>query len=205
MTDESSGLSQTCSLPTQHTAQVAIGTLILFIALTLVVLMTATVLFDTAGVLSGEVSQTSDDTSSQLSDQVEVVAVTGEDIVDNEVQQVDVVVTISPSGDAVDLRNVTAQWSGPGLGTTLVHEDSANAGQATFSTVEYTDVDSTFPVLTDTDDRYGLRFEPGVVFGETGLQEGQRVDLTLVMPAGGTRAVRIVVPQSLAGNSSVEL
>jgi flagellin FlaB len=184
---------------------VAIGTLILFIALTLVVLMTATVLFDTAGILSGEAAQTGEDTSNQLSDQVEIVAITGENITDNELKQVDVVVTITPSGDAVDLRNLTVQWVGPPVGTTLVHEDNANPGQETFSTVEYTDVDGTFPVLTDTDDRYGLRFEPGVVFGETGLQEGERVELTLVMPAGGTRAVRIAVPQSLAGESSVEL
>jgi len=190
---------------TQRTAQVAIGTLILFIALTLVVLMTATVLFDTAGILSGEAAQTGEDTSSQLSDQVEVIAITGENITDDEIKQVDVVVTISPSGDAVDLRNVTAQWTGPRVGTTLVHEANANPGQETFSTVTYTDVDGTFPVLTNTDDRYGLRFEPGVAFGETGLQEGERVALTLVMPAGGTKTVRITAPQSLAGESSVEL
>jgi flagellin FlaB len=189
----------------QRTAQVAIGTLILFIALTLVVLMTATVLFDTAGILSGEAAQTGEDTSSQLSDQVEIIAITGENISNGEIKQVDVVVTISPSGDAVDLRNVTAQWTGPRVGTTLVHEDNANPGQETFSTVAYTDVDGTFPVLTNTDDRYGLRFEPGVAFGETGLQEGERIDLTLVMPAGGTKAVRIAAPQSLAGESSVEL
>lgn len=189
----------------QQTAQVGIGTLILFIALTLVVLMTATVLFDTAGVLRGEASQTGEDTSNKLSDQVQIIAVTGENITDNEIKQVDVVVTISPSGDAIDLRNVTAQWSGPPSGTTLVHEADASAGQDTFSTVEYTDVDGTFPVLTDSDDRYGIRFEPGVVFGETGLKEGDRVRLTLVMPAGGTKAVRIAVPQSLAGKSSVEL
>jgi flagellin FlaB len=190
---------------TQRTGQVAIGTLILFIALTLVVLMTATVLLDTAGILSGEAAQTGEDTSNQLSDQVQVVAITGENITDREIKQIDVVVTISPSGDAVDLRNVTAQWVGPRVGATLVHEDTANPGQETFSTVEYTDVGGTFPVLTNTDDRYGLRFEPGVVFGGTGLQEGERVELTLVMPAGGTRAVRIAAPQSLAGESSVEL
>lgn len=196
----------TATPPTaQRNGQVGIGTLILFIALALVALMTATVLFDTAGLLSGEAAQTGEDTSNQLSDQVDIIAITGENITDNEIKQVDVVVTISPSGNAVDLRNVTAQWVGPRVGTTLVHEDNANLAQETFSTVEYTDVDGTFPVLTNTDDRYGLRFEPGVVFGETGLQEGERVELTLIMSAGGTRSVRIAAPQSLAGKSSVEL
>jgi flagellin FlaB len=185
--------------------QVAVGTLVLFIALTLVAVATTAVLFDTAGLLQSQADDTGDETADQLIDRVDVVATTGENITDREINQVDIVVANSPGGSAVDLRNVTVQWLGPGTGTTLVHEDTATGSQATFSTVSYTDVGGTFPVLTSTEDRYALRFEPGVVFGDSGLGEGDRVELTVVTPAGATLPLRISVPQSLAGTESVEL
>jgi len=185
--------------------QVAVGTLVIFIALTLIAVATTAVLFDTAGLLQSQATDTGEETSDQVTDRLDVVAVTGENITNGEIKQVDVVVTNSPGGSPVDLRNVTVQWVGPGVGTTLVHGDAALAGQDTFSTVSYTDVDGTFPVLSSTEDRYALRFEPGIVFGESGLAKGDRVDLTLVTPAGATLPVRIAVPQSLAGKDSVEL
>jgi len=185
--------------------QVAVGTLVIFIALTLIAVATAAVLFDTAGLLQSQAEDTGDGASNQLTDRVDVVAITGENITGGEIHRVDVVVTNSPGGSAVDLRNVTVQWLGPDAGTTLVHEASASAGQDTFSTVSYTDVDGTFPVLTSAEDRYALRFEPGVVFGESGLGEGERVELTLVTPAGATLPLRIAAPQSLTGTDSVEL
>jgi flagellin-like protein len=188
-----------------RSGQVAVGTLVIFIALTLVAVVTAAVLFDTTGLLESRASDTGDETSDQLSDRLDVVATTGANITDREVNQVEVVVADSPGGSSLDLRNVTVQWLGPEVGTTLVHEGNAAAGQDTFSTVSYTDPDGTFPVLTSTEDRYALRFEPGVVFGDAGLAEGDRVDLTLVTPAGTTLPLRISIPQSLAGKDSVEL
>lgn len=192
--------------PTRGTSgQVAVGTLVIFIALTLVTVATAAVLFDTAGILQSQASDTGDDTSSRLSDRLDVVATTGANITDREIKEVEVVLADSPEGSSVDLRNVTVQWLGPDVGTTLVHEDNAAAGQDTFSTVSYADPDGTFPLLTSTEDRYALRFEPGVVFSDSGLTESDSVDLTLVTPSGATLPIRISVPQSLAGKDSVEL
>jgi flagellin FlaB len=185
--------------------QVGIGTLVVFIAMVLVAVVTATVLFDTAGLLESQASDTGEETSDRLANRVDVVTTTGENITGGEISRVEVVVANSPGDSAVDLRNVTVQWLGPEVGTTLVHTDDAAAGQDTFSTVSYTDVDDTFPVLTSTEDRYALRFEPGVVFGTSGLTEGDRVDLTLVTPTGATLPLRITVPGSLAGKDSVEL
>lgn len=185
--------------------QVAIGTLVIFIALMLVAVVTTTVLFDTAGFLESEAEETGEGASSQLTDRLDVVAATGANITDLEIHQVEIVVTNSASGDAIDLRNVTVQWLGPDAGVTLVHEDNALAGQGTFSTRNYTDADGTFPVLTSAEDRYALQFQPGVVFGDSGLGEGERVELTLVTPSGATFPLRITAPQSIAGKASVEL
>jgi flagellin FlaB len=185
--------------------QVAIGTLVIFIALTLVAVATTAVLFDTAGILESEAEDTSDGASDQLTDRLDIVAVTGSDIQDLQIRQIEIVVTQSPDSNSVDLRNVTVQWLGPETGTALVHEDTALAGQDTFSTVNYTDTDGTFPVLTSTEDRYALQFKPGVEFGNSGLGEGERVELTLVTPAGATLPLRITAPQSLGGRDSVEL
>lgn len=186
-------------------AQVAIGTLVIFIALMLVAVVTTAVLFDTAGILESEAEDTSEGASDQLTDRLDIVAVTGSDITDLQIRQIEIVVTKSTDGSPVDLRNVTVQWLGPETGTTLVHEDTALAGQDTFSTVNYTDTDGTFPVLTSTEDRYALQFQPGVEFGDSGLGEGERVELTLVTPAGATLPLRITAPQSLDGRDSVEL
>lgn len=175
----------------------------------LVAAITAGVLLETAGIFETKTEQTGSETSEQISDRLEVVAVTGNNITSTqpyEIHRVKVIVTMTEGSGAIDLRNVTVQWRGPDGAFSLVHtETRGGATTDKFSTEKFSDVDGTFPVLTSTQDRYAIVFEPGVEFGSSGVGEGESVEVTVIAPAGSTRLVSFSVPDNLANTNSVEL
>ncbi len=204
-----SGLSSQSTSPDR--AQVGIGTLIVFIAMVLIASVTAGVLFNVAGLLESETEQTSEGVNEQISEQLSVVAVTGDKIADRgdgtrEIQRVTVIVTTSTAGNPIDLRNLTAQWIGPEGSFNLLHNETADdPSQGTFNTTVFRDPDGTFPVLTDEEDRYGLRFQPGTEFGSQGLGEAESVEVSIQTRAGTGAEIRISAPPSLTGRDAVEL
>lgn len=190
--------------------QVGIGTLVVFIAMILIATVTVAVLFDVVGGLQSQTSSTSDASSTQLLDRVEPVAITGDNIVDGEeeleIQRVEVIVTKSNSGGSVDLRNVTAQWNSQAGTVNLLNEEVTNdPDQATFGTRTLDDPVGTFPVLTDTSQRFAVVFEPGEAFGDRGLTSGERVNIQLIAAGGGSVTIRFTVPELREGTDSVTL
>lgn len=189
--------------------QIAIGTLIIFIAMLLVAAITAGVLLNVAGILESETERTGEETSTQLSERLDVVAVTGDNITENEagsleIQRVTVIVTTPSNADDVDLTALTAEWLGSDGAYFLVSENAGEPEDATFSTRVFSDPDNTFPLLTSGEDRYGLVFEP-TEFASGGLSPGESVRLSLVTGSGSTKEIRLTVPPSLVGQDSVEL
>lgn len=205
--DQSPG-AQANSIQSDRRAASTIGTLVIFIAMLLIAATTAAVFFDLVGILGSETEQTGEATASELADRVEVVAITGNNITetngDREVNRVEVVLRGARGSDPIDLRNVSVQWIGD-RGYVLHEASVAGPTDDQFRLVEYTDVDGSFPVLTDENDRFALQFEPGVEFGDRGLQEEASVDLMIMSPSGSTLDVSFTVPRSLAGQQSVEL
>lgn len=187
-------------------ANYAVSTLIIFIAAVLVATITAGVLMNTFGILEGQTEQTGDEAASELSDRLEVVTTTCNDIVEvndeREVQRVEVIVESASGSDPIDLRNVTVQWVA-GEGYVLHHEGGAGPDDDSFSLVNYADPDGNFPILTHDDDRYAFVFEPGVEFGDVGLQAGDSVALTFMSPTGSSMDSIVSVPR-LIGKDSVE-
>lgn len=188
-------------------AQIAIGTLVVFIALVLVATITVAVLFDVTDTLQLQTEETGAETEQQLSERLEVVSASGSNITDSdgtsEIHRVEIVLTNADGADPVDLRNLTVQWHA-GETTVLSHSTQTVAREPGFELVQLTDPDDTFPVLSSSNDRFGVVFEPGVTFGE-GLSAGERVEVTLLSPAGSTHTARLTVPRSLLGQTSVEL
>lgn len=188
-------------------AQSTIGALVIFIAVLLVAAITAGVLFDVVGLVGTQTEQTSAETASHLSDRLEVVAISGTNVTENAagdrvIDEVEIVVTQADGSAPIDLRNVTAQWIS-GEGFTLSHT-TTDPDQPTFETRAFTDPDGSYPVITSSDDRFGLQFAPGSEFGEP-LAEGERVEVTLLSPTGTELEVSFAVPDSLVGKESVEL
>ena len=161
--------------------QVGIGTLIVFIALVLVAAIAAGVLINTAGFLQTQAEQTGEDSSDQVSNNINVIGQTGE--VDNatngEINRSRLIVQRAPGSSDIDLTELSIQYVGdngfenlihptaeisdeespvygnesvdPSTGTTVLDSSSAYYG------VEVVTADTdTDAVMTDDSDRYQI-------------------------------------------------
>lgn len=186
---------------TQERGQVGIGTLIVFIAMVLVAAIAAGVLISTAGFLQTSAEQTGQESTQQVTDRLEVVTVLG-DVNDAEdgIDNVNVLVKLAPGADPINLANVTYIWTGPSGSSTVTNESSA------ISTTAVKDADGSHPLLNNPDDRIQITVNAtdGDIAGDS-LAEGEDATLEINTMAGGTTVVRIQVPQSLTGESSVHL
>jgi flagellin-like protein len=209
----------------RHTdsGQVGIGTLIVFIAMVLVAAIAAGVLINTAGFLQSKSEQTGEQSSEGVTNRLNIApksgqvgAIGGEEVVG----VVNVTVQANPGASNIDLRNVTVQWVGAGGADRVTHY-AVDAGDADFSVSALKDNDGSVPVLNDADDRFILTFDTGaaphdvVVDTESGshdlantespVGEGESVSIRLTSKSGATTTTTVSVPETLSGESSVQL
>ena len=93
--------------------QVGIGTLIVFIALVLVAAIAAGVLINTAGFLQSQAESTGQESTAQVSNNVQVVSSTATTVSSQEVTTVEVKLSLGPGSDAIDLSLADYQVIGP--------------------------------------------------------------------------------------------
>jgi flagellin FlaB len=197
-------------------AQVGIGTLIVFIAMVLVAAIAAGVLINTAGFLQSQSEQTGQQSSSQVSDRLQVVNVVGDHIEDDvrEVPVVNITVAKAPGAEDIDLNTTTMQWISSDQIVDLTHADRNNGEPDFNSTIIQDDDDSISDslVLNSQDDRARITLElhdmgwSNVNTSEVNnLTEGQEVTIEITTQAGGTTTATLTTPDSLSGKSSVNL
>ncbi|WP_276273841.1 archaellin/type IV pilin N-terminal domain-containing protein [Haloarcula litorea] len=197
---------------TEHTdddrGQVGIGTLIVFIAMVLVAAIAAGVLINTAGFLQSSAEETGQQSSDQVTNRLEVVSAVGTDIdsSNSEVDTVEVTVKKAPGAANIDLGSTIAQWVDSSGSYDLTQDSSTAQDHFTVSTVQDDDSSITDSnVLNDPADRATLTFDVTAIHGTTGLGEGATATIQLNTQSGGTTTVRLVVPETLSGNSAVTL
>ena len=185
--------------------QVGIGTLIVFIALVLVAAIAAGVLINTAGFLQSQAQQTGEESSEQVTDRLEPVQTTGSVDGSETIDSVDFVLQKSPGASDINVSSATVTLTGPD-GT--FRFEASNSTVFTQSTLQDGDnsIQSDSAILNDESDRLILTLDltaSGV--GQNNLQPGESATVEITGESGATTVIRLSVPKSLAGESSVRL
>jgi flagellin FlaB len=214
--------------------QVGIGTLIVFIAMVLVAAIAAGVLINTAGFLQSQSEQTGQQSSSQVTNRLQVVNVVGESIGDYSggdgvnpgIGVVNMTVKKAPGSEDVDLEGVTMQFVSNNQIVDLIHNNTAESGDTSnFATFTVQDDDTSIDdsrVLNDQTDRAIIALEIGDSANALpdpsspegaqpdatdidALSEGQQVTVQITTASGGETSATLTVPETLSGKSAVSL
>jgi flagellin-like protein len=172
--------------------QVGIGTLIVFIAMVLVAAIAAGVLINTAGFLQSQSEETGQQSSQQVTDRVQVISETGT-VSGSTIDNVKLNVKKSPGAGDIDLTEATIQWIGPGGATDI-----------TIGSSDITAVSGTKSVLTADSDVFKLTLGTSQFAGDA-LETGESVTMDITTASGGSTTVTIQVPESVSGESAVDL
>jgi flagellin FlaB len=201
----------------QARGQVGIGTLIVFIAMVLVAAIAAGVLINTAGFLQAQSEQTGQQSSSQVSDRLQVMNTVGEVIEDTNgniaIGAVNMTVKKSPGADDIDLNKTTVQYIDDDQIVDLVSWQRRNSDGHEFLVTEIQDNDNSITnsrVLNSQEDRARITLN----FSSSGsvdtsdifsLKEGDQATIEVTSPSGGTSTETLTVPDSLSGKDAVDL
>ena len=200
----------------EERGQVGIGTLIVFIAMVLVAAIAAGVLINTAGFLQTQAEATGQESTDQVSNNLEIKSVVS--IVESkEIRFIAVDVTLAPGSDPIDITSATLEWIGDGYANTFQVGTLGNAGSGP---VFADDTGGDFTTeLTDSGDTARL-----YIVGSTGssklalsgsetsgdisdfpLQGGAEAQVTITSPSGGEATAAVRVPDVLVNDEGVRL
>ncbi|AEH38140.1 archaellin/type IV pilin N-terminal domain-containing protein [Halopiger xanaduensis] len=183
--------------------QVGIGTLIVFIAMVLVAAIAAGVLINTAGMLQTQAEATGEESTSQVSDRLEIVSVSGNVSDSNNVTDIDFVLAMAPGSSPIDLNKTTAQFIGSEGEETFTTENDTSG--VSITNIQGVTEGGDNPVLTESSDRLKLNVGLNDV-GYAELAEGDRMTVTFTTDAGATTQTEIRVPTTITDeDSSVRL
>ncbi|OUJ19265.1 Archaeal flagellin FlaB [Methanonatronarchaeum thermophilum] len=197
--------------------QVGIGTLIVFIAMVLVAAIAAAVLINTAGYLQEQATRTGEESTSAVSDGLEIYDTWGSVTDDNYVDEVNLLVNLRPGSDNIDLNSTTISYIDDHVSTQLTPHNIITDNE---DVPEWTDKENTFNitsiydpsnsvdeemVITDQQDRVQLTLDTSELNGADGLSTGDTAEVT-INPGQGTETVTtLIVPSTLTGLDVVPL
>ncbi|MFC5278043.1 archaellin/type IV pilin N-terminal domain-containing protein [Halorubrum rubrum] len=191
-------------LDEEERGQVGIGTLIVFIAMVLVAAIAAGVLINTAGFLQTQAEATGEESTSQVSDRLQVVSQSGylDDTGAGDVDHLEFVVAQSPGGDNIDLGEVSAEIIGGDGQSTFELDDNAvsidifTGGNGEVLT-ENSDRAEVSIALTDDND-IGVGSSDDLDYA---LAEGDSLTVTFTTSSGATTTTEIRIPSTVVENS----
>jgi flagellin FlaB len=196
----------------EERGQVGIGTLIVFIALVLVAAIAAGVLINTAGFLQNQAESTGQESTNQVSNNVEVLSATGAlDSAGGPVDKVTLTVSTGPGSDPIDLADATFQFlndtAATAEGSTSNSLGSGSDGTLLLQKTDGTAVsDATLSpgekvqIVIDMDGTGG-----SAAFAGKTLPEGVEAEFTITTASGSQTTEVLNVPDPLDGSDDVRL
>ncbi|CCQ37345.1 flagellin [Natronomonas moolapensis 8.8.11] len=201
----------------QDRGQVGIGTLIVFIALVLVAAIAAGVLINTAGFLQTQAESTGQESTDQVSNNLDIISTTGQVDADNTgIDQVTFILSLAPGSDSINLLDTTLEYVGPNGPITTSIEDGAV--EADGASTELTEIsgggDAT--LLESSSERVELtvRLEGDGgdgnfdgIYGaqDTVLGEGQSAQFRFITADGTQRVDEVIVDDPLIGSNGDDI
>jgi flagellin FlaB len=210
----------------EERGQVGIGTLIVFIAMVLVAAIAAGVLINTAGFLQTQAEATGQESTEQVSNNLQVESVVSEVESGPEIRAIAIDVSLAPGSNPIDVTSATLEFigstdsgtvpigSGNPTDITTLPNDGVFVDQSTTELTSEGDTARIYVVgsitASDTTTAVGLDLDGanGVIdngFGDFALTGGAEADITITSPSGGQTTATVRVPDVLVSGEGVRL
>ena len=180
-----------------------IGTLIVFIAMVLVAAIAAGVLINTAGFLQTQAEATGEESTSQVSDRIQIVSTSGDVDGSQNVDTVRFVVALAPGSSPIDLTQTTIQFIGEQGEATDTGQDLVGSGDSSISNIQGVSNN----VLTDNSDRAEIAIDltggtTSIESTYSALSENERLSVIVTTAAGASTEKEIRVPTTITSDDS---
>ena len=199
---------------TENRGQVGIGTLIVFIAMVLVAAIAAGVLINTAGLLQAQAQQTGQETTSEVSDVIQIGKVVGYEYAprafngtngdysyanNREIETLNATVRLASGSDPINLSKASYTIQTNGYASVVSGDNDTNDGIA-FYQVQSISEDSR--IIADQEDLMVVQFRLHNLSGIDPLKDSWEFQIVAQAPAGGDSYTALETPRRIFENES---